>query len=75
MSTLRDSAQDGLGHGAAVSGMMGCSFLWNKIKTQSMMRIIRWGGRPNLRTVAVQLYCIKLEISSKRNGSHQYGLV
>lgn len=54
VGTFRDSAQEGLGHGAAVSAMIGCSFLWKRISTQSMILMMRCGGLPSLRTVAIK---------------------
>lgn len=50
--TLSDSGQDGFGHGAAVSDIGGCNFLWNKMRTQSIILMIKWGGRPSFLTVA-----------------------
>jgi hypothetical protein len=55
-NTLRDSAQDGLGQGAAVSPITACNLRWKRISTQSMMRMIRCGGRPSFLTVAVNRY-------------------
>lgn len=49
---FNDSAHDGFGHGQAVSPITAWSFLWKRINTQSMIRIIKCGGRPNFRTVA-----------------------
>lgn len=55
-STLRDSAQDGLGHGAAVSPITACNLRWKRISTQSMIRMMRCGGRPSFLTVAINIH-------------------
>ena len=54
--TLRDSAQDGLGHGAAVSPITACSLRWKRISTQSMIHMMRWGGRSSFLTVAINTH-------------------
>ena len=50
--TLRLSDQDGLGQEAIGSGLTGWRRLWKSSNTQSMIRMMRCGGRPNLRMVA-----------------------
>ena len=49
--TLSDSDHEGLGPGRSGSMVRGSSFRWKSSKAQSMMRMMRWGGFPSLRTV------------------------
>ena len=49
--TLSDSDHEGLGPGRSGSMVKGSSFRWKSSKAQSMMRMMRWGGFPSLRTV------------------------
>ena len=51
LPTLSDSDQEGLGPGRSGSMDRGSSFRWKSSKAQSMMRMMRWGGLPSLRTV------------------------
>lgn len=44
------SPQDGFGHGLSGSAVTGSRRFWNRRSTQSMIRMIRCGGLPNLRT-------------------------
>lgn len=54
-NTLSDSGQDGLGQGAAASAITGWSLRWKKMRTQSIIRMIKCGGRPSFLTVAKQI--------------------
>jgi hypothetical protein len=50
LMSLRASDQDGLGQGLSGSVDTGSTRRWNSSSTQSMMRMIRWGGLASLRT-------------------------
>ena len=49
--TLSDSPHEGLGLGRSGSMLRGSSLRWKSSKAQSMMRMMRCGGFPSLRTV------------------------
>lgn len=51
--SFRASVHDGFTPGRSWSGVTESIFLWNKSSTQSIIRIIKWGGLPSLRTVAM----------------------
>ena len=61
---LRASAQEGLGLGTVGSGIMMDSFFLNRRRTQSMTRMMRCGGLPNFRTVAMLAGLMVLRASS-----------
>lgn len=49
--TFRDSLQEGFGDCRSGSGVTWSHFFWKSINTQSIIRMMRWGGLANLRTV------------------------
>ena len=49
--TFRDSPQLGFGHGRSGSCCVRSNPFWNRISTQSMIRMIKWGGFANFLTV------------------------
>lgn len=51
LPTLSDSDHEGLGPGRSGSMDRGSSFRWKSSNAQSMIRMMRWGGLPSLRTV------------------------
>ena len=51
LPTLSDSDHEGLGPGLSGSMDRGSSFRWKSSNAQSMIRMMRWGGLPSLRTV------------------------
>jgi hypothetical protein len=48
---FKASPQDGLGQARSGSCSTGFNRFWKSSSTQSMMRIMRWGGFPSFRTV------------------------
>lgn len=51
--TFKDSAQDANKNCFSGSGLIGSIFFLNNRMTASIIRVIRYGGFPNLRTVAM----------------------
>lgn len=51
--SFRDSCQDGIMQFFSVSTLTVLIFFWKSSSTQSMIRMMRWGGRPRVRTVAM----------------------
>lgn len=51
--SFKDSCHDGIMQFFSRSSLVAFTFLWNSSNTQSMIRMIRWGGRPSVRTVAM----------------------
>ena len=51
--SLRDSCQEGTWQCFSGSSRTVFTRRWNSSSTQSMMRMMRWGGRPKVRTVAM----------------------
>ena len=67
--SLRDSCQEGTWQ--CFSGSIRTVFTrrWNSSRTQSMMRMMRWGGRPRVRTVAMS---DGLMVCARGNSSRRY---
>ena len=63
-STLRDSLQDGFIQAFSGSCCTTSTRRWNSSSTQSMMRMMRCGGFPSLRTVAMSAGLMVLSAAS-----------
>lgn len=51
--SFNDSCHEGVLQFFSGSTFTGLTFLWKSSSTQSMIRMMRWGGRPSVRTVAI----------------------
>ena len=51
--SFKDSCQEGTVQLFSRSIFTALTFLWNSSSTQSMILMMRWGGRPSVRTVAM----------------------
>lgn len=67
---LRDSPQEGLQQGLSGSAVTGSTFLKNSSNTQSIMRMIRWGGLASFLTVAM---CAGLMVCKAASASSNAG--
>ena len=66
--TFSDSLHDGLGHGRSGSAVTMSIRFWKRIRAQSMIRMMRWGGLASLRTVdmwAALIVCKKVDLFCK----------
>lgn len=68
---LRDSPHEGLQQGLSGSAVTGSTFLKNSSNTQSIMRMIRWGGLASFLTVAM---CAGLMVCNAASASSNAGL-
>ena len=68
--TFSDSPHDGLIHSRSGSFVIVSSFLWNSSRQQSMIRMMRCGGLPSLRTVEMSegLMVLRAASASSRAG-------
>lgn len=66
--SLSDSCQEGMVQFFSGSNFTVFTLLWKSNNTQSIIRMMRWGGLPSVRTVAISDgFMVCLQINRERN--------